>query len=330
VCAAVGRGAAAERAAHAALRLYGRLKDEAGEARMLRAVSELRLTKAGGAGAGAPAAALVQGAAEKAAAALYEVLEEHLAGGRSAEALAEATALRARCRSSGERLAEGIAMMSLCTVHLRLAEYKECLRLAREAAEIFEEEARDHWWACALAVIAQAYMERQQYQMVQQYARNASRKFASAGDKQRDVSMRFLIVHSMLVLPDKQRRLKEAMREAEAALALAREVGNRDLQVTALGLVTKAHTTGGQHEDALKAARKALELVDNEDTHSKAKLLLHCADMCIALKRYDEALLQASEVLALAEKDGDAKFMDIASRMLQTVERCQQEAARRT
>merc|ERR1712050_779775 len=115
-------------------------------------------------------------------------------------------------------------------VHFQAGELQECLAIAREALDIFNRKSDPEHEADALAMIADVYMERKQFQMVQQYARNASRLYDSAGNKARDAAMRVLAVQSSLRLPEKQQKLKQSLQDANVALSIGRALKDRNLQ----------------------------------------------------------------------------------------------------
>lgn len=181
----------------------------------------------------------------------------------------------------------------------------------------FKAESEIDHEANATGMVADVYMERKQFKLVQQYARNASRLYASSGNQARDAAMRILVVQSTLNLPHTQRTLKPAMQEADVALSIAKSLKDRSLQATVLSLVAQVHCGIGKYEDAVHAANKAIKLLyDDKYMHDKSAMLLFAAEVNCALERDDEARSAVDEVLALAEQHCDDKYVENARQLL--------------
>ena len=105
----------------------------------------------------------------------------------------------------------------------------------------------------------------------------------------------------------------EAVSHLSEAVATARRVGSRDLEIAALNNLSHAALSHGDVDEAMGAAREALVLAEQQgDRHRLAALHAHMADLLHAAGRDDEALEEfRTSAIAFAAVQGPELRPDI-------------------
>jgi len=330
----------AAQAAASAVTAYETAGDGSGASRMLNVVSQLdfREDRYDKALESAERAAVRTGAgAEDKAlawqiAAAAQLARENVAGAE--KALAELTASlgsNANSRRAG-------ASMTSAGVHASRRDFSKALALAAYAQSLLSELGDARGEASCMHFIARVHMAREEYPEALAAAEGARALVRTTGELAREVGLLVLVVQiCTFMLIEGRRGLNstskaflegrgrdKVLRTAKEAVQLAPQVGDDPLlTASALHALARAQATNGELEAALERTGEAVPLFRQAgDLRGEAATILLNANIHLALKRGDLAIMSCKEALQLFRRAddlvGEVEAMDLLARLSST------------
>ncbi|CAK9105293.1 Carrier domain-containing protein [Durusdinium trenchii] len=185
---------------------------------------------------------------------------------------------------------------------------EECCRVAQDSARLAEELGDEGLSARALALVANAQVKLGKFSAARQNARRARRRFGEIGDHEEDVRMRLLVAKACLCQDERGRKQpKDAVREAQEAAKLAKELDEKNSELVVSSLVTLVEVLS-EAQEWEKCQNASIELL-RQYPEKEAFALFHAA-------KAQQKLGQAHLAKTYLERVSELAARDVASRSL--------------
>mmetsp|Transcript_66160 Transcript_66160/g.171650 ORF Transcript_66160/g.171650 Transcript_66160/m.171650 type:complete len:1146 (-) Transcript_66160:170-3607(-) len=246
------------------------------------------------------------------------------------EAMKPAQESRSIFQQVGDKDGEAGTLVNIAGIQMQLQLPTDALKSCKEAESIYKSLGDPFGQANALQMSANVYLMQQRSQEAVRVASEAREVLHKAGDVRAEALAWQVVCQVHLSTCTKASELgrnpdpriaKDALRAADSALKLFREIEDGEGQAGALQMLADAHFFSGDADSSLRAARESLEVAESVSSAPAVVAALNSlAQAYMSMENYNDAMTAAQEASSIAREASDEQGYAIAQGLVKTLE----------